>query len=155
MQAVALDANLLLLLTIGSVSPHHILTHKRLRAFRPADYDLLVDTLGQFQRILASPNCLTEVSNLVPYGLGMPLRGDAVGTLGKIIGSCDERYLQSSKAAAFPEFERLGLADCVWLGLLDDDTCLLTVDLDLYLSALKRGHIAYNFNHLREEKGIV
>ena len=42
-RAFFIDANLLLLLVVGSVSPAAIGRHRRLREFTPDDYDILID----------------------------------------------------------------------------------------------------------------
>ena len=54
------DANLLLLLIVGSVNPDAITRHRRLREFTPEDYDILIDLIAQVQRVLVTPNTLTE-----------------------------------------------------------------------------------------------
>lgn len=61
----------------------------------------------------------------------------------------EERYVESRRAVQQPEFPRLWLTDSGILDEMTDAQVLLTVDLDLYLAALMRGHKAVNFNHLR------
>ena len=64
-----IDANLLLLLVVGSVSPDAIARHRRLRVFTRDDYDILINQIGQVERVLVTPNTLTETSNLLGWTL--------------------------------------------------------------------------------------
>ncbi len=59
------------------------------------------------------------------------------------------------QGASRAEFIRLGLTDCVILEVCNEDTVLLTDDLDLYRSALGNGRNADYFTHLRQEAGLL
>ena len=59
-----IDANLLLLLVVGSVSVDAISRHRRLRVFTQDDYGIRIDLIAQVDRVLVTPNTLTETSNL-------------------------------------------------------------------------------------------
>lgn len=75
--------------------------------------------------------------------------------LGTVIEGLDERYEPSNLVIKEPEYMRLGISDCALLRCLDTSTPLLTVDLNLYTAALHRKLTALNFNHCREQRGIV
>lgn len=62
----------------------------------------------------------------------------------------EERHVESRQAVARDEFLRIGLTDAAILEMATASHTLLTVDLDLYLTALNRGLKAENFNHLRD-----
>lgn len=155
MRKVALDANLLVLLAVGLVSRDSILRHKRLRAYSPDDFDLLRELIGPANRIVATPNSITEASNIAGYGLHEELRAHVYRRLGAIIEALDERYEPSSLVIKEPEYTRLGISDCAWLRCLEISTPLLTVDVELYVAALHRKLTALNFNHYREQRGTV
>lgn len=152
---IVIDTNLLLLLAIGQSAPRFIEKHKRLRAFRSVDYELLVQVMAPASKVTATPNALTELSNLACYGVGEPLRGEIVRVLSRLMGFVEEVYLQSKVLVRDPGFGRLGLADCSLLHALDDGAVLLTDDLPLYLEARRRGWQATNFTHLREANGLL
>jgi hypothetical protein len=153
---VALDANLLLLLIVGESSKDWIAGHKRLGQYDPAAFDFLTQAIGGASKIVTTPNVLTEVSNLLVQGVAEPRRSVLrQGYSGFLTSASCEIYHPSSIAAVDPEFSRLGLADCVWLGCMDDETVLLTDDLELYLAAVSRGLIAFNFTRLRIEAGLL
>ena len=60
-----LDANLFVLLVVGSVGRDLIAKHRRLRAYSAEDYEILIDLLDRVERVFVTPNTLTETSNLL------------------------------------------------------------------------------------------
>src|ERR1035441_1905930 len=63
-RGAVVDANLLLLFFIGVYDRKSITTNPRLARFTVEDFDLLKQLLGRFNRVITTPNILTEVSNL-------------------------------------------------------------------------------------------
>lgn len=57
-----IDANLLVLLVVGSVDRRLVARHRRTRTFLPEDYDRLVEVIQDVQ-VFVTPNTLTEASN--------------------------------------------------------------------------------------------
>ena len=144
-----LDANLLVLLIVGLKDVSLIARHKRTREFSVDDFATLQRSLEGFDRIVLTPNILTECSNLLRQ-IGEPACSELTTMLKTLIENSDERYLPSQKAARAPEFPRLGLTDAGLLQTVSRELPLLTVDLDLYVAASKKGpEVATNFNHLR------
>jgi hypothetical protein len=146
-KVIVLDANLLLLLAVGLTSRAYISNHKRLQGYEEPDFDLLTGLIGS-AAILVTPNTLTETSNLARQ-IKEPARTQISRQLRQICTILEEHYVQSSRAAGYKEFLRLGLADAAQLDLAGASHTLLTVDLDLYLAAVGRGLKAENFNHYR------
>jgi hypothetical protein len=70
-RGVFVDSNLLLLFLVGSCEVSLIRRFKRTRQYAEEDYEILVDMLRRFDRIVTSPNVATAVSNL-----GSHLRDD-------------------------------------------------------------------------------
>lgn len=92
---------------------------------------------------------LTETSNILDWGVNEPLRSRLWVQFQALIHSVSEVYIPSVNVASEPEFSRLGLADCAWLGCVDNDTPLVTIDELLFLAASARGLNVYHFEHLR------
>jgi hypothetical protein len=155
MKFIAIDTNLLLLLVIGRAARSLLGRHKRLRAYSLQDFDLLVNMLDHAENILTTPNAMTEVSNLADQGVVGSFRTEIIGVIKLLIEDADERYKPSAAVLNDVDFARLGLTDCAWLGILTPEIAFITDDLDLYNVAKSRGLQAYNFNHLREERGVV
>lgn len=145
---VVLDSNLLLLLVVGMAGESYISKHKRLAAYAVDDYRLLVESISGVERVIVTPNTLTETSNLLGY-IAEPDRSYLYLIFRKLISLTKETYYESVKSSGRAEFPRLGLADSTILEAISDASPLLTVDLDLYLAALAAGGKAMNFNHMR------
>ncbi len=146
-QSMVLDTNLLVLLVVGITDRALITKHKKLKAFLPADFDLLSDLIKKSQQLVVTPNTLTESSNRIEQ-IDMPARTRNF-VISELILETHEDCLASNTAVQAKEFIRLGLTDSVLLDITDKSRFLLTTDLDLYLAALHRGESAFNFNHIR------
>lgn len=152
----ALDANLLLLLVVGTLSSDWIISHKRLKQYDVAAYDLLMANIAGADKILTTPNVLTEVSNMLDFGVFEPRRSELwQGFAEFIISAACEVYHPSSTASGDVDFGRLGLSDCAWLGCMDAETVLFTDDLPLFLTATSRGLASVHFTRLRIEAGLL
>lgn len=147
---IILDANLLLLLVVGSADRSFITKHKRLRSYTDEDFDLLRLFLSRASSIIVTPNALTEASNLAGY-ISDPARTTIYQMFRAIVQTptCIEFAVESKLAVSRTEFIRLGLTDSVLLHLATDSHTLLTADVDLYLAAIAQGLKAENFNHYR------
>lgn len=144
-----IDANLLVLLVVGSVSRDLIPKHRRLRKFGEEDYDLLLNVIDPVNRVYVTPNTLTETSNLLAQH-GDPERSRFFDRLRFIIQESEEIVVASTTASQRSEYRRLGLTDSALLEVVTAETPLLTVDLDLYLAALEKDpSAAVNFTHLQ------
>lgn len=148
-KTVLLDAQLAVLLIVGSVDTALIGRHKRVRdAYDLHAFATLVALLQQARRVVVTPNVLTEASNLIGQ-IGEPDRSRLFSGLRTFIESATEHFVRSAKAAADRTFRRLGLTDAGLLGLHQADSVLLTADAKLFYAACERGQTAINFNHLR------
>ena len=144
-----IDANLLVLLIVGSVGRDLIAKHRRLRAYTVEDYETLVNLLDPVDRVFVTPNTFTETSNLLAQH-GEPERSRFFDTLRFVIQESEEIVVASVEASSNRAFGRLGLTDAVLLEVATKETPLVTVDLDLYLAALDNGEgTVVNFTHLR------
>ncbi len=98
-----------------------------------------------------TPNALTEASNLLSQH-GEPERSHLLKALRRLIENTDEVIVASVQASRHPSFHRLGLTDAALLEIVSPEAPLLTVDLQLYVEALKGGkYRALNFNHIRDQ----
>ena len=145
-----IDANLLLLLVVGSTDRDLIPKHRRLRRFGREDYDLLIRFIAQVCRVYVTPNTLTETSNLLAQHAD-PELSHFFDRLRFIIHESEEVVIASDRASTNSQFRRLGLTDAALLEAATEDTPVLTVDLDLYLAALEKGaYNAVNFTHFQD-----
>lgn len=146
---VLIDANLLVLLAVGSTDKSLISRHKRSRKFTPKDFDLLVSMLSVASEILLTPHALAEASNLV-CNTDPPTKAQILAKLKFIIDNYLEIYTESKVAAEEQIYYRLGLTDAMLLNFARKGIVILTDDLDLYLAAHAAGCEAINFTYSME-----
>ena len=148
-----IDANLLVLLVVGSAGRDYISKHRRLRRFSKEDYDLLLRLIRKAKgtrRVFVTPNTLTETSNLLGQH-GEPERSLFYESLRFLIESSEEVIVTSATAASNSAFGRLGLADAALLEAVTVDTPLITVDVELYVQVLSKGeNAAINFARVQD-----
>ena len=103
-----IDANLLILLVVGSVDRDLIPKHRRLRRFAVEDYERLLNLIDRVDRVFVTPNTLTETSNLLAQHAD-PQRSRFFDRLRFIIQESEEIIVVSKDASRNREFRRLGL----------------------------------------------
>lgn len=144
-----IDANLFVLLTVGSMDRNLIAKHRRLRRFTIEDFDRLINLINRVDRVFVTPNTLTETSNLLAQH-NEPERSRFFDKLRFIIQESKKIVVASTVASHNNAFARLGLTDAALLEVATSETPLVTVDLNLYLAALAKGQdTAVNFTHLQ------
>lgn len=150
MTTLAIDANLIVLLVVGSYDIELVTKrrHKRCGAFDDRDFAILDDRLQRAEAVVCTPHALAEASNLIRL-IGEPLRTELTRHLELFISGFREEFVPSAVAAKELAFPRLGLTDAGMLAS-DGNHEILTTDLDLFLAALSRGRRAINFAHLRD-----
>ena len=130
---ILLDTNLLLLLVVGSVRIDLIQHHRRLSGFFASDFRRLADILSVAEKVVVTPNILTETSNL----LGSPKSPSDTHLfqkLSEIVRNAEvleEIYIPSTEIAQMPQFPYLGLTDSGILSLKERNVVVLTRDMRL------------------------
>lgn len=149
MEGYFLDANLFVLLVVGSESRELIAKHRRLEHYSAEDYDILIELLENADRLFVTPNTLTETSNLLSQH-GEPERSLLMKRLQYLIHESREIVVASTDASSNVKFEELGLTDAALLEVITTDIPLLTVDFGLYLAAIETAEErAINFTPYR------
>jgi hypothetical protein len=147
-RGVLLDSNLLLLYVVGSHDERLIESFKRTKAFTTDDFRLLARIVHFFERVVTTPNVLTEVngfSNQLPKWI----KYDYFGTFGAKLTAMDEPFVPSAAVAATPPFRVFGLTDAAIAEVAKEQALVLSVDLDLVVHLQKNGNDAINFNNIR------
>jgi rRNA-processing protein FCF1 len=143
-----IDTNLLLLFFLGSYDRRQIQTNRRLAIFSNEDFDLLINLLGRFKRIVTTPNILTEVSNL-SNAVPETKRGEYFALFAKRLGLLDEQYVPSAIALQ-NRWARFGLTDAAIAVIAKNQYLVLTEDFRLSQALQSDGIDTLNFNHLRD-----
>ena len=146
-----LDANLLVLLIVGTVDKRRIANHHRLNGFSASDFDVLRDFLVGARTIIVTPNILTEASNLVGNPKNPSHRSYFEGLQAIVLHteSLTEIYVPSVQVLRQPAFRYLGLTDAGILELADRKAIVLSCDNRLVAECLLAGLQATTFDRLR------
>jgi hypothetical protein len=147
-RGILIDTNILLLYFIGSFDPDLISRFKRTVQFTVEDYSTLLILLHPFEKLITTPNILTEVSNLSGQ-LGEPARTYYFRFFAEKIAGIEEHYIDSARAAEQDQFNRLGLTDTGILELSSRQYLILTDDFRLSQILQTNNLDVINFNHVR------
>ena len=109
-RGILIDTNILLLHFVGTVNRERI-SLNRTEKFIPEDYDLLQRILTYFQKIVTTPNILTQVNSLANQ-LGEPERSQCFSIFSEIISNMNESYIESRTITNTENFAKFGLTDC-------------------------------------------
>ena len=144
------DANLLVLLVVGSASRRYISKHKRLRDdYTVEDFEMLRLLIAELADIVLLPQILAEVSSLARQ-IENPARTQIQDMLRTLILTATELPILSAFGARRDEFGELGLTDSVILHLCDMNSSgicptLITTDTALANSAHSQGYSVIDF----------
>lgn len=146
---VVVDANILVLLVVGSASKEYIAKHKRLRAYTVEDFELLGLIIADFSDIVLLPHILAEASSLA-RNIDNPARAKIQNALRTLIATATELPVPSVSGAERDEFDELELTDSVILHLCNltvdgVSPTLLTADTDLANSAHSLGYSVIDY----------
>lgn len=147
-KGILIDTNILLLWFVGSVNCNRISKFNRTEKFIPEDYDVLINILGYFSKIVTTPNILTEVNSLINQ-IGEPERTQCLEIMKIGIRQMQEFYIESSNTVEVEGFTKFGLTDTGIVSLARDRYLVLTDDLKLayYLQNIRIDTV--NFNNIR------
>ena len=148
-QGILIDTNLLLLLFVGQLSENFIQKFKRTDKYTKSDYQILLNFIDKFDKVVTTPNIMTEVSNL-----GGNMYGDKLKVFfSKFVDNLaiiSEQYLESKTIANSENIDKFGLTDIGIVLVAKDNYLILTDDLKLSVFALRNNVAAVNFNHIRQ-----
>jgi rRNA-processing protein FCF1 len=147
-KGILIDSNLLLLYFVGKYKPSEIPKFKRTASFEINDFRLLLSILRRFNKIITTPNILTEVSNLsnqLPNNFKLTYYSEFANQVLLL----DEKYITSSNICSLEHFRKFGLTDSGIIEAAKNQHLVLTDDFKLtnFLENMKVDVI--NFNHIR------
>ena len=153
MAAVVINANLLLLLIVGSTDITYIETHKNLSQFNEHDFILLGQAISLYSDIVLLPHVMAEVLSLARQ-IRNPARARIQAKLAELVESTGELPVPSLAGIHRAEFDTLGVTDGVMLHVCTLEQngigfALLTADNGLAVQAEILGYEVLNFTHLR------
>lgn len=145
---ILVDANLLLVYVIGCTDEEWVAKFERTRGYSIEDFRLLRDFIACFNRVLTTPNVVTEVNNLASR-LSADRAHRFMRVFSEQIGVLDERFVPSAEASRQQYFGECGVTDSAIMIASGHDVLVLTDDFRLYGILIDMGHACVNFNHIR------
>jgi len=146
-KGILIDTNILLLGFVGTVNRERISKFNRTEKFVPEDYDTLLQILSDFNKIVTTPNILTEVNSLANQ-LGEPERSQCLSVFAEGVARLNESYLESTEVVRTDNFTKFGLTDCGIATLAKNKYLVLTDDFKLTNYLENIGIDTINFNHI-------
>lgn len=133
---IFVDTNALILLIVGLIDKSLISSHKRTSIYDSVDFDNLAFLIGDLEKIVTTPNVLTEVDNLL-NNFQKGHRWTYFQLLRELIFKSNEKYLQSKLCLDSNALFELGLTDTGVLEICKECDLLITGDSKLadYASA--------------------
>jgi hypothetical protein len=147
-KGLLIDTNLLLLYFVGMYDQDRIPKFKRTMAFTTDEFLLLTVIFNEFDKIITTPNILTEVSNLCGQLPGN-LRSYFYGDFANRIPALREEYTSSTTISSSNHFNKFGLTDSGIVETVKGNYLAPTADLELFGLLNNLGIDAINFNHIR------
>lgn len=149
-KGVLIDTNLLLLLFVGKLSKNFIQKFERTDKYTADDFQILVGFIDQFDKIITTPNIMTEMSNLVKSSnmYGDKLK-DFFSIFAKSLTIISEEYLPSKSIANNENIAKFGLTDIGIMLVAKNNYLILTADFAFHVLALRNSIDSVNFNHIR------
>ena len=148
-KGIVIDANIFLVLLIGSVDVALISGFKKTLKYTEKDFQILQDFLSFFL-VFTTPNILTEVSNHCET-LNNQKDGIIFLQMRNLLKQLYEEYIISTAIADNKVFWKFGLTDGSIYELAERGFLILTDDFPLYQYLLNESFFTINFNHLRSE----
>lgn len=132
MKPLLLDANMLLVLLAGDCDRANLGKAKCVKEYSLLHWNWIAGFVRASQSLVAVPNVLTEVSNLIGEEDGVAFERADVA-LADYVSKVDELYFASPDIVRKKYYWRVGLTDAVLLECaIDMNACLLTADHKLY-----------------------
>ena len=145
-----IDTNLLIGLVVGLLDRKLIENNRAaIRPFTERDFDLLVEFVGRFTRLITTPHILTELSNLTGK-LHSRLHQDVRLVIKRLV--LRRIFEENVSAATLVEhdlFTRFGVADTAIHLVAPNKYLVLTDEVALAQTLNARGVDVVNFNHIR------
>jgi hypothetical protein len=140
-----IDTNLFLLLIVGTYDLRSI-GRRRTATYTPSDFRLIAAMVDRLDRIVVTPNIMTEVDNL---SRSLPDKTRLTTAIRQICGKISEVYKPSIEAISSPIYQEVGLTDTHIMTMASERFLVVTDDFPLYYRLANLNRDAININHIR------
>ena len=130
MHDVIIDSNIFILFLVGQINENKIKDYARNSIYSKEDYYFLLNILSKYDRIITSPNILTEVDNILNR-----ITGDDkyryLAIVKDIYKQTIEKYLETERVSQNWFFDILGVTDSAIIIMAKECDLLVSGDSTL------------------------
>jgi len=151
MHDVIIDSNIFILFLVGQINENKIKNYTRNSIYSKEDYYFLLDILSKYDRIITSPNILTEVDNILNR-----ITGDDkyryLAIVREIYKQTIEKYLETESVSQNWFFDILGVTDSAIIIMARECDLLISGDSSLCDYAKSLGIKTFDFKEYMNSK---
>lgn len=130
MRDVIIDTNIFILFLAGQINENRIKNYTRNSLYTKDDYYFLLNILSRYDRIITSPNILTEVDNILNRLTGED-KYKYLLLVKRIYIQTIEKYIKTETVSKNWYFDTLGITDSVILMMAKESELLISGDSSL------------------------
>ena len=130
MRDVIIDTNIFILFLAGQINENRIKNYTRNSLYTKEDYYFLLDLLSNYDRIITSPNILTEVDNILNRITGEDKYKYLI-LVKTIYKQTIEKYIKTETISQNWYFDTLGITDSSILMMAKESELLISGDSSL------------------------
>jgi predicted nucleic acid-binding protein len=130
MRDVIIDTNVFILFLAGQINENKIKNYTRNSLYTKEDYYLLLNILSNYDRIITSPNILTEVDNILNRITGEDKYKYLI-LIKTIYNQTIEKYIKTKEISQNWFFDTLGITDSAILMMAKESELLISGDSSL------------------------
>jgi len=130
MRDVIIDTNIFILFLVGQINENRIKNYTRNSLYTKEDYYFLLNVLADYDRIITSPNILTEVDNILNR-IGGEDKYKYLVLVKTMYKQTIEKYIKTEKITQNWYFDSLGITDSSILMMAKDCELLISGDSSL------------------------
>jgi len=130
MRDVIIDTNIFILFLVGQINENRIKNYMRNSLYTKEDYYFLLSVLADYDRIITSPNILTEVDNILNR-IGGEDKYKYLVLVKTMYKQTIEKYIKTEMITQNWYFDSLGITDSSILMMAKDCELLISGDSSL------------------------
>jgi predicted nucleic acid-binding protein len=130
MRDVIIDTNVFILFLAGQINENKIKNYTRNSLYTKEDYYLLLNIISNYDRIITSPNILTEVDNILNRITGEDKYKYLI-LIKTIYNQTIEKYIKTKEISQNWFFDTLGITDSAILMMAKESELLISGDSSL------------------------
>ena len=130
MRDVIIDTNIFILFLVGQINENRIKNYTRNSLYTKEDYYFLLNVLSDYDRIITSPNILTEVDNILNR-IGGEDKYKYLVLVKTMYKQTIEKYIKTEMITQNWYFDSLGITDSSILMMAKDCELLISGDRSL------------------------